>query len=46
MSSNGMTKQKKRFPKSFTDNYPGAATHVIGPANIEEFIYYNGEPNK
>jgi len=39
-------KAKKRFPKSFTDNYPGAATHVIGPANIEEFIYYNGEPNK
>lgn len=31
-------KAKVRFPKTFTDNYPGSKTYVITPANIEEFI--------
>lgn len=31
-------KTKIRFPQTFTSNYPGAVTHIISPANMEEFI--------
>ena len=31
-------KAKARFPQTFTGNYPGSETHVITPANVEEFI--------
>lgn len=31
-------KTKIRFPQTFTANYPGAVTHIISPANMEEFI--------
>lgn len=30
---------KARFPHTFTGNYPGAETHLITPANFEEFLY-------
>ncbi len=29
---------KVRFPQTFTQNYPGAETRIISPANIEEFL--------
>ncbi len=29
---------KTRFPQTFTDNYPVAATHVVTPGNIEDFL--------
>jgi predicted AAA+ superfamily ATPase len=31
-------KTKVRFAQTFTSNYPGAVTHIISPANMEEFI--------
>ena len=30
---------KAKFPLTFTANYPGTETHVISPANLEDFIY-------
>lgn len=29
---------RSKFPKTFLDNYPGSETHVVTPANVEEFI--------
>jgi len=29
---------KSKFPVTFTDNYPGATTHIVTPENIEEFV--------
>jgi predicted AAA+ superfamily ATPase len=32
---------KVRFPQTFTDNYAGAKTRVVSPANVEEFLSEN-----
>ena len=32
------SKQKARFPQTFTENYPNAATQIITSENVEEFI--------
>nr|WP_315818536.1 DUF4143 domain-containing protein [Paraflavitalea speifideiaquila] len=32
------SKQKARFPQTFTENYPNAGTQVITSENLEEFI--------
>lgn len=30
--------EKVHFPQTFTENYPGAETFVISPANLQEFL--------
>ncbi len=31
--------EKKRFPQTFTDNYPSSENKVISPDNVEDFLF-------